>query len=519
MLVTTTGTNVTINSLRGLDNLPYVIVHPQTDFDLLDLFTEEDIEEALTDLQSAVTAGDLTVKTADGVSVTDVTQATSNNDHIHDPSEIAGLSASLSSKYDASNPSGYQTAAQVTAEISNVVGGAPGALDTLNELADALGDDPNFAATIATQQSTQDTNISNNASAISTEVTDRTNADTALQNQITTNDTDISNLQSSQSTQDTNISNNSSSISNNQSNIATLQTSQGVQDTAIALNTAKVSADGSVGTHSDVDLSGIVTGDQLQWDGSTLTPVSITNGFTVFPIWAEENGGLASNQYEWSWGNGSTGAAIGIPLGLNCELFAVSFNAETFGTSVSIDTQSNGTTINTSSFTSNNQVVDITPIAVTKGSRIGFRTNTVSGSMDDCRVCAWFRVKAISSVPTVDRAFVTGNAIAFSSTTWADIPGMTETVTLSATGNIEGNFNYSASRSGGTNAVADFRVVIGASNGFAFPDTLSIFNDNGTCSHFVDNIAAGTYTVKAQCQTTQPITLAAASLRSTAQEV
>lgn len=220
MLVTTTGTNVTINSLRGLDNLPYVIVHPQTDFDLLDLFTEEDIEEALTDLQSAVTAGDLTVKTADGVSVTDVTQATSNNDHIHDPSEIAGLSASLSSKYDASNPSGYQTAAQVTAEISNVVGGAPGALDTLNELADALGDDPNFAATIATQQSTQDTNISNNASAISTEVTDRTNADTALQNQITTNDTDISNLQSSQSTQDTNISNNSSSISNNQSNIA-----------------------------------------------------------------------------------------------------------------------------------------------------------------------------------------------------------------------------------------------------------------------------------------------------------
>lgn len=39
----------------------------------------------------------------------------------------------------------------VTSSISNVIDAAPGALDTLNELAAALGDDPNFATTITNQ--------------------------------------------------------------------------------------------------------------------------------------------------------------------------------------------------------------------------------------------------------------------------------------------------------------------------------------------------------------------------------
>jgi hypothetical protein len=41
-----------------------------------------------------------------------------------------------------------QTKAKIELAISNLLNGAPGALDTLNELAEALGDDPNFAATI-----------------------------------------------------------------------------------------------------------------------------------------------------------------------------------------------------------------------------------------------------------------------------------------------------------------------------------------------------------------------------------
>ena len=43
---------------------------------------------------------------------------------------------------------GYATESYVTTQIGNVIGGAPGALDTLNELAAALGDDENFATTV-----------------------------------------------------------------------------------------------------------------------------------------------------------------------------------------------------------------------------------------------------------------------------------------------------------------------------------------------------------------------------------
>ncbi|ELR4244918.1 tail fiber protein, partial [Salmonella enterica] len=40
------------------------------------------------------------------------------------------------------------TAAFVAAKVAQLVGSAPEALDTLKELADALGNDPNFATTI-----------------------------------------------------------------------------------------------------------------------------------------------------------------------------------------------------------------------------------------------------------------------------------------------------------------------------------------------------------------------------------
>lgn len=45
------------------------------------------------------------------------------------------------------------TQTEVDARIQLVVDSAPAALDTLNELAAALGDDPNFAATLTTQMS------------------------------------------------------------------------------------------------------------------------------------------------------------------------------------------------------------------------------------------------------------------------------------------------------------------------------------------------------------------------------
>lgn len=46
------------------------------------------------------------------------------------------------------NDSGYQTLAQVSAAVASLVDSAPGTLNTLNELAAALNDDPNFATSI-----------------------------------------------------------------------------------------------------------------------------------------------------------------------------------------------------------------------------------------------------------------------------------------------------------------------------------------------------------------------------------
>lgn len=49
------------------------------------------------------------------------------------------------------NDANYQSASQVDARIQEVVAAAPEALDTLKELADALGNDPDFAGTITTE--------------------------------------------------------------------------------------------------------------------------------------------------------------------------------------------------------------------------------------------------------------------------------------------------------------------------------------------------------------------------------
>lgn len=85
--------------------------------------------------------------------------------HSHQTSEITGLDAALALKAPLASPdlTGTPTAPTATAGTSStqiattafvavaiaaLIDGSPGALDTLNELAAALGDDANFAATV-----------------------------------------------------------------------------------------------------------------------------------------------------------------------------------------------------------------------------------------------------------------------------------------------------------------------------------------------------------------------------------
>lgn len=75
----------------------------------------------------------------------------------------------------------------VDLQVSNVINGAPGALDTLNELANALGDDANFSTTVTNS-------IAANAADIVTLQTSTSTSDTALataQNDIVANTTAI----------------------------------------------------------------------------------------------------------------------------------------------------------------------------------------------------------------------------------------------------------------------------------------------------------------------------------------
>jgi len=57
--------------------------------------------------------------------------------------------------------SGYATESYVGTQISNLIDGAPGALDTLNELAAALGDDASIASSLTTLINANETHIDN----------------------------------------------------------------------------------------------------------------------------------------------------------------------------------------------------------------------------------------------------------------------------------------------------------------------------------------------------------------------
>ncbi len=80
-------------------------------------------------------------KVGDGVAAWTALPYMAGAAHQHPIGDVTGLQAALDGK---------ATPADVTAAVAAVVDAAPGTLDTLNELAAALGDDANFASTVTT---------------------------------------------------------------------------------------------------------------------------------------------------------------------------------------------------------------------------------------------------------------------------------------------------------------------------------------------------------------------------------
>jgi hypothetical protein len=152
----------------------------------------------------------------------------------------------------------------VDLQVSNVINGAPGALDTLNELANALGDDANFSTTVTNS-------IAANAADIVTLQTSTGTSDTALataQNDIVANTTAIT---AEAVTARANEQANTASIN---ALDAAYQTADGVINSAVSLKANK--------TYVDTQDSGLDTtlkayADQSQADAEA-TAQSYTDG-------------------------------------------------------------------------------------------------------------------------------------------------------------------------------------------------------------------------------------------------
>jgi len=108
----------------------------------------------------------------DGSANVTITATIADDSHNHTIANVDGLQAALDLKAPlaspaltgtptaptasaATNNTQVATTAYVTTAIDNLIGGAPGALDTLNELAAAINDDASYASTVTTALGTK----------------------------------------------------------------------------------------------------------------------------------------------------------------------------------------------------------------------------------------------------------------------------------------------------------------------------------------------------------------------------
>ena len=133
-------------------------------------------------------------------------------------------------------------------------------------------------------------------------------------------------------------------------------------------------------------------------NGKSVLKVFPDGGYTVFCVWAEENSDLATNDFEWAFGNGSnTPLASGIVVPIDCDLFAMGLNVEGGSATVRVIVDSNTSlsTYQVAASAPSGSTTFTTPLAITAGQVINFRTVASSGAdTNQGRVVAWFRVRS-----------------------------------------------------------------------------------------------------------------------------
>ena len=119
----------------------------------------------------------------------------------------------------------------------------------------------------------------------------------------------------------------------------------------------------------------------------------------VFYIWCEENGAVATNAYEWSYGNGAVGNDIGVVIMRDALLTEMAFNADTYGGGSTVQiharraqTPGAGSIVQSHTFTSNNEVFTLpTPRLFARGDVLVVQTGTLVGTITDARPCFRFQ--------------------------------------------------------------------------------------------------------------------------------
>lgn len=124
---------------------PAAHTHAPAEVGLGNVDNTADASKPVSTAQAAADAAVASAAAADATSKANAAQANAiqraNHTGTQAISTVSGLQAALDAK---------ATPADVTAAVAAVVDAAPAALDTLNELAAALGDDANFASTVTT---------------------------------------------------------------------------------------------------------------------------------------------------------------------------------------------------------------------------------------------------------------------------------------------------------------------------------------------------------------------------------
>ena len=186
------------------------------------------------------------------------------------------------------DPQDAATKFYVDTEISNLVNSSPAALDTLSELAAAMGDDPSFAATVTNligNNSSNITTLQSDVSAVESSITAIESNVSILQGNITTTESSITALQGNIAAAESDISALQSNVATVDSDITILQGNITTLDGQVAnlnyYDNANVTAFlNNIGSNT-ITTTGNITAGYFVGDGSQLTGIVGAGGATV----------------------------------------------------------------------------------------------------------------------------------------------------------------------------------------------------------------------------------------------